>query len=209
MCETGSCNDCLRNAEVKQGLPGLDGIDGLSVLSGLTAPDDTLGVDGDHYVVNVSPFNFYYKSGGVWNFLGQLRGIDGNGFMVQSSKTLSAAEVLGSHSTPVALLPAIPSTVCVIPISAVGKLIFNTTAFTFPTNYELHLVYETTNADIGSFYNAFLLASSTQIWRANLVGFGSYQIPVGKNVMARVNYSGSFSGDSTVKIDLVYYIYIP
>lgn len=209
MCQQGTCDECVRSSRVLAGQDGTDGVDGLSVLSGTGIPDNSLGADTQYYIDKLSPFNFYLKSAGVWNYLGRLQGLDGNGFLLRTTVTIAAADILGSHATPVPLLPTLPSTVCAVPLSVVGKLAFNSVAYTFPANYELHIVYETTNAQIGSFYNSFITASSTQVWRANLVGSGSYQIPAGKNVMARINYSGSFAGDSPVTIDIIYYIYLP
>lgn len=211
MCQQGTCDECVRSSRVLAGQDGTDGTDGLSVLSGSGVPDPSLGTDTQYYIDKLSPFNFYLKTAGAWAYLGRLQGLDGNGFLLRTTTTLSAADVLGSHATPVPLLPALPSTVCAVPISVVGKIAFNSVAYTYPSNYQLHIVYETTNAQVGSFYYDFLTASSAQVWRANLVGMGSYQIPVGKNIMAKVSNSGTFTpaGNSPVTIDIIYYIYLP
>ena len=56
------------------GLPGQAGRDGTAVLSGPRAPQQSDGVEGDHWIdISSAEFGFYKKSGDGWNKLANLR----------------------------------------------------------------------------------------------------------------------------------------
>lgn len=109
MCQSGLCDECLRDSRVLAGLNGADGADGLSVLSGSGMPSYSLGVDSQYYIDKVAPFNMYLKSAGVWQLLGRLQGVDGNGFLLRSSMTITPTQIATMDGTVgIDLLPALP-----------------------------------------------------------------------------------------------------
>ena len=56
------------------GLPGERGSDGAAVLSGPRAPQESDGIEGDHWIdISSAEFNFYKKGGSGWDKLASLR----------------------------------------------------------------------------------------------------------------------------------------
>lgn len=59
------------------GADGIDGQDGTSMRTGTGAPSDSLGNDGDSYI-DTSTWDYYVKSDGVWNKVGNIKGEKGD-----------------------------------------------------------------------------------------------------------------------------------
>jgi hypothetical protein len=185
-------------------LNGEDGLDGKSVLSGTSAPSNGVGKDGDFFIVRVSPFYFYFKSGGVWSLLGQLKGVDGNGFLAQKTTTFTKNEILTLFSDPVEILPSLVAGMSYSIIDAVftmnpGTDVYNTTNGMFKIRYFGNSVAFDANSDI-------LNLSSKNIRIANRLG--NVPVPDGGSVYlwhSSVNPTGS--GDlGTLSLDIVYRI---
>jgi len=105
-------------------------LDGKTILSDNTDPSNTLGNDGDFYIRRQSPFRFFYKSSGVWSYLGDLKGVDGNGFLVEKSVTILPAAIGTLFSNPVEILPALTSGYVYSIVEAIGIMETNGSAYT-------------------------------------------------------------------------------
>lgn len=124
------CGECARSSECTAAIPGLNGLDSKTVLSGTTDPSNTLGSDGDFYIRRQSPFRFFYKSAGVWSYLGDLKGVDGNGFLVEKAVTIPSVAVGTLFSNPVQILPPLSLGYVYSIVEAIGILDNNGSAWT-------------------------------------------------------------------------------
>ena len=184
------------------GINGTNGADGLSVLSGSGVPSNLLGADTQYYIDKVAPFNMYLKTAGVWNFLGKLQGIDGNGFFIQYNRTLTSSEIHLS-TTPVVLLPTLNNSqaYCVESVVLTNK--FNTTPWTITGgNYFFRYTTNTTTITT-AVAGSILTLSSTRLAKPQLT---STTPSLGSSVELVYLGGTPSAGDGTLNIQLVYYI---
>lgn len=123
----------MRSNRVLAGINGVDGQDGLSVLSGSGVPSNTIGEEGQYYIDRVSPFNMYIKDAGNWVLLGRLQGIDGNGFMLRTTRRITSAEILafnGGTGAGVDFLPSLTSPYYYNPIEFIVQRVLGTNVYT-------------------------------------------------------------------------------
>ncbi len=69
-------SDGAPGAPGADGAPGMDGADGTSIRSGVGAPSNGLGMDGDLYV-NTTNGDLHEKAAGTYSIVGNIKGADG------------------------------------------------------------------------------------------------------------------------------------
>ena len=204
MCQTGTCDDCLRNVAILSGLNGRNGVDGNRIQIGTGAPNSGDFNDDDYYIDRNSPLNFYHKVAGAWVFIGRLQGLDGNGFLLSESTLISSADLLNSATSPVIVTQTPPVGYAIIPVSVVGSLHFNTTPYVCP--YGMMVSYaNTSNTLIAAWISAVITSSSDCVGNAPVSP--QLNIPTNTPLAVRPNTSGTLtSGDSDFLVRVVYYI---
>lgn len=196
------CGECARSSECTAAIPGLNGLDGKTVLSGTTDPSNTLGSDGDFYIRRQSPFRFFYKSAGVWSYLGDLKGVDGNGFLVEKSETILPGAVWTLFSNPVQILPALSFGYVYSIVEAIGVMVQTGSAYTAPSDW-IYLRYNgaVLSDTICGWQN--LLTSSTRLIKAgNFAVSASYKMYEGAAVEIYKSAAnpGGIGGSLTFKV---------
>lgn len=176
------CGECARSSECTAAIPGLNGLDGKTVLSGTTDPSNTLGSDGDFYIRRQSPFRFFYKSAGTWSYLGDLKGVDGNGFLVEKSVTILPAAVATLNTTPVEILPTLAAGYVYNIVEAIGVLDNNGSAWTAASDW-LYLSYDgALLTDVICGWQNLLTSATRLIKAGNFAVSASYKIYEGAAV---------------------------
>lgn len=210
MINLNDCDNCDHSVTVLSGGNGDNGTNGNTVLNGLGVPDESLGYDGDMYVDRNQPFNFYIKSGGDWVFQGQLKGVDGNGFLIQTTVNILSAELLQINTTHKELIPDVPTQyfISVVECTATSA---GSTAYQVGSGY-LYIKYKGTIGQ--SITSNQIVVLPQQLLTNNGGKICTNQInPVtGVIAGAGLELAGALinptSGDLTMKINLTYHLWL-
>ncbi len=204
MCQTGTCDDCLRNVAILSGLNGRNGVDGNRIQIGTGAPNSGDFNDDDYYIDRNSPLNFYHKVAGAWVFIGRLQGLDGNGFLLSESTLISSADLLNSLATPVVLTQTPPAGYAIIPVSITGSLHYNSAPYVAP--YGMAAVYNNGSGATIGLFGPFSVTSTTNVYSTALI-LPELSIPVGVALALRPTSPGTITGgDSEFLVRVIYYI---
>lgn len=118
-------------------------------------------------------------------------------------KTLSSAEILALGSTPIELVPAPGSGKAILVLESMGRLNFNTTAYTTNLVLSIHCA----GAD-ASQENIFGLLGGTLTkiasGGAGTSTAGETQIIANTGIVAKVNAGNPLAGDSTIDLYVTY-----
>jgi hypothetical protein len=194
------CEDCARSSECTSGIPGLDGLDGKTIISGESDPANFTGNDGDFYIRRQSPFRFFYKEAGVWSYLGDLKGVDGNGFFIEKSLTISSTEISTLNTSPVELLPNLASGYAYNIIEAIAITTATATPWVVPGPF--YLRYKTAASDyICGFAN--LLGSGSKVIKSGDFYTSTSKLiidTVGVEVFQSISNPTSTGGPLTIKV---------
>lgn len=99
--------DGAPGADGADGVDGIDGIDGVDGIDGAPgsvwrdgtgAPSNALGIDGDYYL-NDANGDVYYKSGGTYSIVANMKGLDGIGSGTVTVVTGSSPIIITSTAT--------------------------------------------------------------------------------------------------------------
>jgi len=202
------CGDCARSSQCAAALPGLDGVNGKTILSGTTDPNSSIGTDGDFYISKVSPFKFFHKESGQWVYIGNLQGVNGNGFLAIQEVTLTQSEIQNLNTTPVEVLPSLPSNYVYTIPDAIVILDWNGNTWSTSGGY-LSLRYKTaTSYQIAQWGPAVLGSSSDKVARGTAWNnFSGNNIPLGSGVEIYHSTTNPSGNGGIVKIKLVYQIW--
>ena len=199
------CNDCERSISVLAGPAGLNGTNGNSVANGTGAPSSTLPATQTIYIDRNSPFNVYFRINNVWTLYGQLKGTDGNGFLVQQTVSISQAEISTLSSVGKVLLAAIPASYFINLITAVG--INKPGGIPYSVSVSQTQIRYTTTGDVAAYWTSSLLGSSLlRIEKAYLGSSATPVIPAGSGLTLKQTILNPTSGDGTLDIQFVYQI---
>jgi len=204
MCSTGTCDDCLRNVAILSGLPGRDGIDGNRIQIGTGAPNDADYTDDDFYIDRNPPLNFYHKVAGAWTLIGRLQGVDGNGFLYQTSTLITSAELLNSAASPVIVTQVPPANYVVVPVSIVGSLHYNSVPYVAP--YGVAVVYNNGSSNFAAAWASFMVTNTVNTVSNAPVSPQLNMVP-GVALAVKPNSPGTLTaGNSDLLVTIVYYI---
>lgn len=197
-----SCDECSRELEVLKGDAGDDGTDGLNVLFGSGAPSDLIGRDGEGYRDLNSPFKYYQKIAGTWVFLGNLKGIDGNAYVVQATRVLTSAEIKNLFSTPIEIIPNPGPGFFISVVDAYASMRFGTASYL--TSNAFALVYTDTLIQAANFGS--ILTNGANSIRKAIIASGNLATSFDNSVSAYVYVTDPTTGDGEVFVNVLYRI---